>query len=299
MAQRFARGKPPIVCHPFRLRQRCMGAPNFSIERNGQRRGVSLKDDSMRTLMAFACALIVNLVVITRAAADCGREVLGQGRVAHVVDARTLRLADGREIRLTGIMSSPDAITARDVLTTLVANRDVVLRGDSDTPDRYGRQNAFVLHAEDGTSVQAELLRVGAALTTGSAIDKDCARELAAAEAVARQTGQGIWAAQDVIKNAAKPGDILAKLGQFAVIEGKVLSARQSGATFYLNFGRHWVRDFAVIIPRQMIGSLTRDGIDIKALAGHNVRVRGWIEQRGGPRIQLRGTGQLEVLDRL
>lgn len=299
MAQRSARGKPPIICRMLRSRRRCMNAIIFSIERNERRLGARLKN-VMSALAVLACALILNIIATAHAvAADCGGEVLGQGQVAHVIDARTLRLVDGREIRLAGIVPSSDATSARDTLAALVANRGVMLRGDSDTPDRYGRQNAFVVRAEDGTSVQAELLRVGAALTTGSTIDKDCARELAAAEAVARQTRQGIWAAQDVIKNAAKPGDILAKLGQFAVIEDKVLSARQSGATFYLNFGRHWVRDFAVIIPRQMIGSLTRDGIDIKALAGHNVRVRGWIEQRGGPRIQLRGTGQLEVLDRL
>lgn len=259
---------------------------------------MSLRDDSVPTLATLACALSFNLIVVAHAKADCGGEVLGQGQVAHVIDARTLRLTDGREIRLAGIMPLPEVAAARNTLTTLVTNRDVVLRGDSDTPDRYGRQNAFVIRAEDGASVQVELLRAGEALATGSAIDKDCATELTAAETLARQTRQGIWAAPDVIKNAAKPGDILAKLGQFAVIEGKVLSARQSGATFYLNFGRHWVRDFAVIIPRQMIGSLTRDGVDIKVLAGRNVRVRGWIEQRGGPRIQLRGTGQLEVLDR-
>jgi endonuclease YncB( thermonuclease family) len=275
-----------------------MDALIFSIERNDRCFGVALKDELMPTLAALACALVFNLIATTRATADCGGEVLGQGRVAHVVDARTLRLADGREIRLAAVMPSPDAGAARDALTTLVANRDVVLRGDSDTPDRYGRQNAFAVRAEDGTSIQTELLRAGAALTTGSAIGKDCAAELTAAETLARQTRHGIWAAPDAVKNAAKPGDILAKLGQFAVIEGKVLSARQSGATYYLNFGRHWVRDFAVIIPRQMIGSLTRDGVDIKALAGRDVRVRGWIEQRGGPRIQLRGTGQLEVLDR-
>lgn len=275
-----------------------MGTLIFSIERNGRRHGVSLKDHSIPTLMALACALTFNLVVITRAVADCGGEVLGQGRVTHVVDARTLRLADGREIRLAGITPSPNAIVARDILATLVANRDVVLQGDSDTPDRYGRQNAFVVRAEDGVSIQAELLRTGAALATGNAIDKNCATELAAAETLARQTRQGIWATPDVTINAAKPGDILAKLGQFAVVEGKVLSARQSGATFYLNFGRHWVRDFAVIIPRQMIGLLTRNGVDIKAFAGRNIRVRGWIEQRGGPRIQLRGTGQIEILDR-
>lgn len=297
MAQRFARGKPPIACHLFRFRRRYMGARIFSIERNA-RREASLKDDLMPTLVALACALMFNLIVITRATADCGGELLGQGRVAHVVDAHTLRLADGREIRLTGIVPSSDATAARHALTTLVANRDVVLRGDSDTPDRYGRQHAYVARAEDSASIQVELLRAGAAMTTGAATGKDCATELTAAETLARQMKQGIWAAPGAIKSAAKPGDILAKLGQFVVIEGKVLSARKSGATFYLNFGRHWVRDFAVIIPRQMIGSLTRDGVDIKTLAGRNVRVRGWIEQRGGPRIQLRGTGQIEILDR-
>lgn len=283
MAQRFARGKRSIACRLFRLRRRCMGALIFSIERNERHFGVALKHKWMPALAALACALIFNLAAIARAAAECGGEVLGEGRVAHVVDARTLRLADGREIRLAGIMSSPDATAARDVLTTLVANRDVMLRGDSDTPDRYGRQHAFVARTEDRASVQAELLRAGAVLATGTVTDKDCAAELTAAETLARQTRQGIWAAAAVTMNAAKPGDILAKLGQFAVVEGKVLSARQSGATFYLNFGRHWVRDFAVIIPRQMIGSLARDGVDIKALAGRDVRVRGWIEQRGRP----------------
>jgi endonuclease YncB( thermonuclease family) len=276
-----------------------MSAIIFSIERNERCPETPLKK-VMSTLAILACALVLNSIVTVHAiAAECGSELLGQGRVAHVIDAHTLRLADGREIRLTGIMPSPDATSARDTLAALVANRDVVLRGDSGTPDRYGRQHAYVSRAEDDTSIQIALLRAGMAVTTGSAIDKDCAAELTAAETIARQTRQGLWAAPDVIKNAGRPGDILAKLGQFAVVEGKVLTARQSGATFYLNFGRHWVRDFAVIIPRQMIGLLTRDGIDIKALAGHNVRVRGWIEQRGGPRIQLRGTGQIEILDRL
>lgn len=296
MAQRPACGKLPIVCRSLRFRRRCMSAIIFSIERNESRLAAPLKDRLLPTLVALACALMFNTVVVARAAATgCGRELLGQGRVAHVVDARTLRLADGREIRLAGIVPSPDAMA---MLTTLVANRDVVLRGDNDAPDRYGRQHGYVTRTEDDIPVQVQLLRAGAALAAGTVIDRDCAAELATAETLARQTGQGVWAAPDVIKNAESADDILAKLGRFIVVEGKVLSARQSGTTFYLNFGRRWVRDFAVIIPRQMIGSLARDGIDIKTLAGRRVRVQGWVEQRGGPRIQLRGTGQLEVLDR-
>jgi endonuclease YncB( thermonuclease family) len=276
-----------------------MSAIIFSIKRNARCIGPTLNDNPMPAVATIACALAFSLIATAHArAADCGSTLLGQGPVADVIDARTLRLADGREIRLAGIMPSPDAIAIRDALAALVANRDVMLRGDDDTPDRYGRQHAYVVRVDDGASVQVALLRAGAALTTGAVVAADCAAELTAAETSARQTRQGLWATPGVIESAERPSDILAKLGQFAVIEGKVLSARQSGATFYLNFGRHWVRDFAVIIPKQMIGSLARAGVDTKALAGRVVRVRGWVEQRGGPRIRLRGTGQIEILDR-
>ena len=36
-------------------------------------------------------------------AADCALEPQGEGRVVAVIDARSLRLEDGREIRLAGI----------------------------------------------------------------------------------------------------------------------------------------------------------------------------------------------------
>lgn len=299
MAQRSVCGKPPVVRHALRFRRRCMGAIIFSIERNERNIAVRLKDNLIPMLAMLACVLIFGLIEIAAAAATgCGTVLLEQGRVTQVIDARTLRLNDDREIRLAGITPPSNTAPAKAMLTALVANRDVVLRSDNETPDRYGRQQAFVTPADSDISVQAALLRAGAAILTGTLPAGGCATELAAAEAVALQAGQGVWNTPNVIKSTENPDDILAMLGQFALIKGKVLSVRQSGATFYLNFGRRWVRDFAVIIPRQMIGSLTRDGIDIRALAGRWVRVRGWIEQRGGPRIRLRGTGQIEVLDR-
>lgn len=251
-----------------------------------------------------ACTVLVALIasnlgdVAVATAASCGGEMLGQGRVAHVIDARTLQLSDGRRIRLAGIEPPSNAETAKAALAALIDNRDVSLWGDDDAPDRYGRQHAFIVLTGAGTTVQDMLLRAGAAMVTGATASGDCRTELVAAETAARQAGQGIWAAPNVIKNARSPGDILAKLGQFTLVEGKVVSARQSGATFYLNFGRRWRQDFAVIIPRRMIGLLARDGIDVRTLAGRRIRVRGWIEQRGGPRIEVRGTGQVEVLDR-
>ena len=138
-------------------------------------------------------------------------------------------------------------------LSAIAAGREVTLHGDDDTPDRYGRQAAFVFVAGSEHSVQSELLRRGEALVSADIADKNCAAALAAAEGAARDAKLGIWADPSAIKNAESPGDILSAIGQFTVVEGRVLSVRQAGAITYLNFGRNWTRDFAATISRRMI----------------------------------------------
>ena len=112
----------------------------------------------------------------------------------------------------------------------------------------------------------------------------------------ARAAKRGVWAVSAVIKNAESPGDILAGIGRFTVVEGKVLSVRQAGATTYLNFGRNWTRDFAVTISRRTIPALEAAGLAPKSLESKRIRVRGFIDSRGGPRIELLRAGQVEVL---
>jgi hypothetical protein len=80
------------------------------------------------------------------------------------------------------------------------------------------------------------------------------------------------------------------------VVEGKVLSVRQAGATTYLNFGRNWTRDFAVTISRRMLPVFEAAGIVLKSLENKRIRVRGWVESRTGPRIEALHVGQIEVL---
>jgi hypothetical protein len=80
------------------------------------------------------------------------------------------------------------------------------------------------------------------------------------------------------------------------LVEGRVLSVRQAGATTYLNFGRNWTRDFAVTISRRVIPSLEAVGIAPKSLENRRIRIRGFIEARNGPRIELLRPGQLELL---
>jgi hypothetical protein len=180
-------------------------------------------------------------------------------------------------------------------LSALVAGRSVTLRGETDAPDRYGRQPAFVFVEQAVAPAQNQLLAQGDALASGTVADKACAAELAAAEAAARRARRGIWADRAAIKNAESPGELLARIGQFTVVEGKVLSVRQAGATTYVNFGRRWTRDFAVTISRRVVPAFEAAGISLKSLENKRIRVRGWIEVRGGPRIEALHAGQIEM----
>jgi endonuclease YncB( thermonuclease family) len=230
----------------------------------------------------------------------CAFAPQGEGRVAEIVDGRSFRLTDGREIRLAGIepvRSATGSIDGAAVLTRILAGQDVVLRGADDVPDRYGRQPALVFLAASDALVQSLLLAEGAALVSGDIADKTCEGILIQSEAEARKVKKGFWSGASVIKNAEIPDNILAGIGQFTVVEGRVLSVRQAGTTTYLNFGRNWTRGFAVTISRRTMPAVETAGLALKSLENRRIRVRGWVDSRGGPRIELLRAEQLEVLD--
>lgn len=242
-------------------------------------------------------ATILALSTCGQANADCAFEPQGEGRVVTVLDGRSFRLDDGREVRLAGIeRTGTDNARGRTALAALVSGRHVTLHGEDDAPDRYGRQPAFVFAEGSEISVQGEMLRRGEAFASADVTDKECAAELAAAEKVARQAKLGIWTHPTAIKNAESPGDILAGMGQFAVVEGRVLSVRQAGTVTYLNFGRNWTRDFAATISGRIISTFETAGLAPKSLENKRIRVRGFVGSRGGPRIDLLRVGQIEVL---
>ena len=233
-------------------------------------------------------------------AAGCLFEQQGGGRVAEIADAHTLHLDDGRDISLAGIepVVSNAKADSKAALATIVAGHEVTLRSQDDTPDRYGREPGFVFLRGSDTPVQVALLSEGAALVAADVADRDCEALLTAAEASARRDKRGFWADPAAIKNAESPGDILTGIGRFTVVEGRVLSVRQAGATTYLNFGRNWRREFAVTIPRRILPAFEAAGIVLKSLENQKIRVRGFIETRGGPRIEALRVGQIELLGR-
>ena len=85
--------------------------------------------------------VVVSCVLVATAcpavAAGCLFESQGEGRVAAVIDARSFRLQDGREVRLAGIETIASTKTMRTAaLSAVIGGRDISLHGDDDSPDR-------------------------------------------------------------------------------------------------------------------------------------------------------------------
>ena len=246
----------------------------------------------MRYWVAFAVGLAVLYAAAAQAACDGGS--LGGGPVKSVIDGRTLQLADGREVRLAGIEVADQSKAA---LEALVAGQDVALSRAGPDTDRYGR--TLALATVRGQPVQVALLERGVARISANIGDFSCAETFRNSERKARAAGLGLWADPHYfIRNAGEPGQILAIRGQFAVVEGTVLSVRESGAQIYVNFGRRWSDDFTVTVPKRSERNFNTAGLPLKKLAGQRVRVRGWVEERGGPWIEAQAPEQIEIAER-
>jgi endonuclease YncB( thermonuclease family) len=276
------------------------------------RSGIALMKRSGSGSVSYRVALGTGLAVLSGMAQaedkpPCKPAAFEAAQVRAVIDGRTLLLTDGREVRLAGIeVSQPSsgesaANAAKLALESLVSGRDVVLMRLGSDSDRYGRVVALVAvaPATGGSSVQQALLAQGHARVGANIADFACAASLLAAEKAARMAGLGLWAdPYYVTPNAEDPAGILAVRGRFAVVEGKVLSVRESGGTIYVNFGRRWSDDFTVTVLKRHERSFTAAGMPLKKLAGQHVRVRGFVEERGGPWIEATAPAQIEIAER-
>jgi hypothetical protein len=116
---------------------------------------------------------------------------------------------------------------------------------------------------------------------------------------VARTQRLGLWGEPDYAIMSAEDGaGLLGQEGRFAVVEGKVASVRESGGTIYMNFGRRWSQALTVTIPKRQERSFAAAGLQPDRLANLRLRVRGYIEERAGPRIEATRPEQIEIAER-
>lgn len=276
----------------------------------------AFRQRSVSAATMTACLLFAQAAGAENGNSGCSFNSLGKSTAAAVTDGRSFRLADGREIRLAGIevphaagsnAASAAARASRVALENLVLGKDVALTAPSDVADRYGRMTAFAFVNGSETPVQYTLLALGQARVSAQGKDqgkdhvKDnaCSLALLREEAKAREAGIGLWADPGYAVRAAADGPaIRSQHGRFSVVEGRVVSVRDSGATIYVNFGRRWSEALTVTILKRNEPSFVAAGIAPRTLEGRIVRIRGYVDVRNGPMIEATRPEQIEVAAR-
>jgi endonuclease YncB( thermonuclease family) len=238
----------------------------------------------------FSCLLTAALQAT---AVNCPAPGNGeQVEVAHVYDGDTVRLADGRRLRLIGINApetghsgqppQPLAAQARSVLESLLErqNNALTLQYGTTRQDHYGR---LLAHAflQDGDNLAVPLLEQG--LATALAVPPntraaDCYRHI---EARARTARLGVWSLPEYQSVAA--ANLSPDTRGFRLVAGRVLDIRQTRYSIWLQLdgplAAHIARRDLVYFPADYP----------QALLGRRVEVRGWLKpDTGGLKLNIR-----------
>jgi len=261
----------------------------------------------------FGRALLC-IVLSSPATADmpkCDLEPGAARAVVKVVDAETLALDDGSEVRLLGALPPraldggaedgawPLETAAKAELERLALGKSVELGFSGRRVDRYGRLLAqvFVRDGSDRLWLQGAMLRAGHARAYVLPGHAACLADLIAAEKSAREGRAGLWGhASYEIRAADRHRELLRFRSTYQLVEGRVMTASDVRGQIYLNFGANWREDFTVTVRQRNRRAFDDASFDFKALEGRRVLVRGWIERRGGPLIELYHPAQIEIL---
>lgn len=227
--------------------------------------------------------------------------------VVAVPDAGTLRLDDGTELRLTGILPPyapgggldgwPPELDARAALTRLVLGRDIAQAQAAARPDRYGRGSAqaFVAASSEPTWVQGELVTRGHARVHALPGHYACVPELLAREREARADRRGLWssAAYDVVSPYAFKR-LWRLRGSYQIVQGRVSAIEEKHSELVLRLTARTRLSFHVRIP---LGAGRRQQTaTLKALLHRRIETRGWIEWRHGPMLTVADAGLIQAV---
>lgn len=257
-------------------------------------------------------AAVVAALLMAHPASACDVLVDGpRGTVTEVVDGDTVLLDNGMQVRLIGTQAPklplgrdgfeawPLADEAKAALEDLVLGERVIVRYGGERRDRYDRVlgQMFVTVGGGEVWVQEKMILDGLARVYSFPDNRSCLATLLEAESRARTMKLGIWDDPYYqIRRADRPEALLERLDHYELVEGRVLLADAAGQGVYLNFGRIWREDFTVVIDGGALRLFADSGIDPLRLEGALIRVRGWVDERDGPRIAVTHPEQIEVL---
>jgi len=230
-------------------------------------------------------AFFVSAIWLSGAQAFCPAPAgLTSVTVQRVIDGDTLRLGDGRSVRMIGLNTpelgkqgrsdEPFAVAARQRLQALVeaSGGRVGLRPGKQAQDHYGRTLAHIYSAS-GANLEAQMLADGLGFQVAVAPNVDLVACQQAAERSARQAGRGLWRQSPVVKS----GQI--QRSGFAVVSGRVSKVQRNLSGIWIE-----LHDSLVLrVAPNLVGQF--DNARWPALKGKQIEARGWIvdrSRRGG-----------------
>ena len=242
--------------------------------------------------------------------ADQGHDY-GQRRIVEVVDGDTLRLDNGRLVRLIGIDTpeirrktpqgfvedpAPFSLEAKLFAQRMAEGKSCRIELDIEKQDKYKRLlgYCFIRNGDEELFLNRELLSRGYAVLYTYPPNTRYVEEFVEAQREAREGKRGLWGSYEAIA----PEEAASFIGQIRSVRGRVTSTYNSGKTVFLNFGADHRTDFTAAIFKNSFGYFSARGIvPEKAYKGKVVEVTGRIREYNGPEIIVNIPEEIEVIE--
>ncbi len=172
----------------------------------------------------------------------------------------------------------------------------VNIEGTADV-DRYNIPLVNLI-LEGGHWVQADLVQRGMAMVYNTeGFGSDRMKMLLEMEAEARKAKAGFWS--NSLYGVKTPETVKEFTNSFQVVEGRVSYITVKKNTAFVNFDRDWKTDLTLEASRSNWDNFYLDSnlSDPLNWQGRQVRVRGWVQEKNGPMIEINNKDQIELLN--
>ncbi len=239
-----------------------------------------------------------------RSSPNCQLQSGGESTVLAIAGPQTLRLADGRFVRLAEILVpapvpvgfDPSAAAAAYLRQTALG-RKVEVRFGGTQRDRYGIYTGHIYVAgEPAVWLQEGLVSSGFATVLPQPDNHACSQRLLALEAAARSEKRGHWGlAFFKVLKASDPRSILNLVQTYQIVEGTAGHAFESGSRITLHFGNESQYGFTATLE-PAVRKRFSDKQTPESWEKLPLRIRGWIDRKRGPAISVGLTEQIEFI---
>lgn len=235
-------------------------------------------------------------VAASRLAPECRAAPARTDTLQDLGPRGELILGSGARAVLSGLRWPEVPNDAAAAADWLLAHRSkpltLTVRGE---PDRWGRIRVDAALDGEAIDLAGGLIAAGLATVDAGEGDMLCRPALLALENESRTVKRGVWR-----ENPPEVRDgvaLRAQNGRFVVVQGRLVGVGERPGRTYLDFVARGRDGLTVTVSKRTWRRLQERGLSAAGLRGRLVRVRGVVEVRQGPILDIASADMIEVLD--